>query len=296
MKRFLTNRLVMTFLVVLLLIAILVLGAIPSSPLRKLVKPINAVVSPIQKLVKNGGDALDDFFAAITDGIAIREENRELRSEIAELQYVITQNEEARIRYEELKDAFHIKDTFSTYDIYGAGILSREADEWFSIIRVDIGTDEGLIIEHGESLAVVDVQMNLLGRVIETDSDSSKILPLIHEGFSVIGKVNEVNGAIVTVSGDSNLKNEGLCLVTGIDENVIPAVGSEIVTSGDGGLFPQGVPIGVIESVDDSNPLEITATLRPYTQISSVKDLFIMVPIPEVNETSELQIEGEANG
>lgn len=284
----------------LLLIAIVIFGAIPNSPVRKLVKPINAVVSPIQKLIKNGGDALDDFFASIKDGIAIREENKELRSEIAELQYVITQNEEARIRYEELKDAFHIKDSFSTYDIYGASILSRDADEWFSIIRVDIGQKDGLSVEDGSSLAVVDVQMNLLGRVIETEADSSKILPLTHEGFTVIGKVNEVNGAIVTVVGDSNLKNQGLCLVTGIDENTVPEVGTEIVTSGDGGLFPQGVPIGVIESVDTTNPLKITATLRPYTQIGSVKDLFIMVPLVtdegETEVTSVETVEGDANG
>ncbi len=288
----------MVFCATLLLIAIVIFGAIPNSPVRKLVKPINAVVSPIQKLIKNGGDTLDDFFAAIKDGIAIREENKELRSEIAELQYVITQNEEARIRYEELKDAFHIKDSFSTYDIYGAAILSRDADEWFSIIRVDIGQDDGLFVEDGSSMAVVDVQMNLLGRVIETEEDSSKILPLTHEGFSVIGKVNEVNGAIVTVVGDSNLKNEGLCLVTGIDENLVPEVGSEIVTSGDGGLFPQGVPIGVIESVDTTNPLMITATLRPYTQIGSVKDLFIMVPVVAEGENDILPdetVDGDAD-
>ncbi|MCQ2482171.1 MAG: rod shape-determining protein MreC [Clostridia bacterium] len=300
MRRLLTNRWFMVLCATLLLIAIVIFGAIPNSPVRKLVKPINAVVSPIQKLIKNGGDALDDFFASIKDGIAIREENKELRSEIAELQYVITQNEEARIRYEELKDAFHIKDSFSTYDIYGASILSRDADEWFSIIRVDIGQKDGLSVEDGSSLAVVDVQMNLLGRVIETEADSSKILPLTHEGFTVIGKVNEVNGAIVTVVGDSNLKNQGLCLVTGIDENTVPEVGTEIVTSGDGGLFPQGVPIGVIESVDTTNPLKITATLRPYTQIGSVKDLFIMVPLVtdegETEVTSVETVEGDANG
>lgn len=275
----------MTALAVLLLVAVVILGAIPNSPVKNMVKPINAVISPIQKIVKNAGDALGNFYAAISDGIAIREENQELKSQIVELQYVITQNDEARIKYEELKDAFHIKDTFSSYEIYGAAILSRDADEWFSIIRVDIGTDDGLVVDNGSSLAVVDVQMNLLGRVIETGKDNSKILPLIHEGFNVIGKVNEVNGAVVVISGDSYLKNDGLCLVTGIDANIIPEIGSEIVTSGDGGLFPQGIPIGTITSVDTSDPLNITATLLPYTEIGSVKDLFIMVPnAPEDSE------------
>lgn len=288
----------MMFLAVLLLVAMVIFSNVPNSPVKNIVKPINAVISPIQKLVKNAGDALGNFYAAISDGIAIREENQELKAQIVELQYVITQNDEARIKYEELKDAFHIKDTFSSYEIYGAAILSRDADEWFSIIRVDIGTGDGLVVESGSSLAVVDVQMNLLGRVIETEGDSSKILPLIHEGFTVIGKVNEVNGAIITISGDNNLKNDGLCLVTGIDPNVIPEIGAEIVTSGDGGLFPQGIPIGIINSIDTSDPLNITATLKPYTDIGSVKDLFIMVPNSEIadNDMSTNSSNDEVNG
>ena len=55
----------------------------------------------------------------------------------------------------------------------------------------------------------------------------------------------------------------------------------QIVTSGDGGLFPEGIPIGVIETVDYSNPLEVTATIRPYSQIGKLEDVFIMIPYVE---------------
>jgi rod shape-determining protein MreC len=83
------------------------------------------------------------------------------------------------------------------------------------------------------------------------------------------------------VLGDAELKRQGLCLVTDIDPDVKLEPGMEIVTSGDGGLFPEGIPIGVIESVDDSNPLQITATLRPYSQIGKLEDVFIMIPYVE---------------
>ena len=123
--------------------------------------------------------------------------------------------------------------------------------------------------------------MNLVGRVIETSDTESRVLPLLHEGFSVAGKVNTVNGATFMVLGDAELKRQGLCLVTDIDPDVKLEPGMEIVTSGDGGLFPEGIPIGVIESVDDSNPLQITATLRPYSQIGKLEDVFIMIPYVE---------------
>lgn len=288
MRRLLTNKRFLTGISLLIILAVIILGSIPGSPLNAVLKPVGALVNPIQKIVKMSGNSIDSFWAALTDGIAIRNENEQLRAEIAELQYQLNQNEEAAIRYEELQEAFHIREVFSNYDIYGASVLSRESDEWFSVIRVGAGNSDGIYLEQGQSLAVVDVRMNLVGRVIEVNEDDSDILLLLHEGFQVSGKVNAVNGATFIIVGDASLKQQGLCLVTGIDPDTIPSVGDEIVTSGDGGLFPQGIPIGVIESVDTSNELNITATLRPYSNIEDLNDIFIMVPFEEeVQETNE---------
>ena len=281
MKKLLKSKWFIALVVLLVLAACAVLSLLPNSPVRKLLKPVQSVSSPAQSFVKNAGDTLSDFWAAITDGIAIREENEALKEEIADLRYQLTQNEEAALRYEELKDALHIKDTFSNYEIYGASILSRESDEWFSTIRLNAGSVDGIELAEGSSYPVLDVEMNLVGRVIETSDTESRVLPLLHEGFSVAGKVNAVNGATFMVLGDAELKRQGLCLVTDIDPDVKLEPGMEIVTSGDGGLFPEGIPIGVIESVDNSNPLQITATLRPYSQIGKLEDVFIMIPYVE---------------
>ena len=174
---------------------------------------------------------------------------------------------------------------FSNYVIYGAAILSRESDEWFSTIRLNAGKADGIVLEEGNSYPVLDVEMNLVGRVIETSDTESRVLPLLHEGFAVAGKVNAVNGATFMVIGDAELKRQGLCLVKDVDEDVKLEPGMNIVTSGDGGLFPEGIPIGVIVSVDYSNPSEITATLKPNSQIGRLEDVFIMMPY--VEETTE---------
>ncbi len=284
MKKLLKSKWFIALIVLLVLAACAILSLLPGSPVKKLLQPVQLVTSPAQSLVKKTGDKLSDFWAAITDGIAIREENKALKEQIADLRYHLTQNEEAALRYEELKDALHIKDTFSNYVIYGAAILSRESDEWFSTIRLNAGAADGIVLEEGNSYPVLDVEMNLVGRVIESSDTESRVLPLLHEGFAVAGKVNEVNGATFMIVGDAELKRQGLCLVKGIDPDVNLEPGMEIVTSGDGGLFPEGVPIGVIESVDYSNPLDVKAALKPYSQIGKLEDVFIMIPYVETAE------------
>lgn len=280
MRSLFKNRVFILVLSTLLIIAVIAISAMPGSPLSFVTKPLSVVIDPVQSVFRSIGTKISDFYSAIAEGMEIRKENEELRAEIAELEYKVQQGEEARIRWEELKSAFSIQDSFENYHIHGASILTRESDEWFSVIRINVGTSDGIDSTTG-SYAVVDARMNLVGRVMSTDIDSSKILPILHEGFTVSAKVNEVNGAVVLVTGDITLKNDGLCVVTRIPSNIVLEVGVELVTSGEGGLFPAGIPIGTIESFDNSDPDNLKATLRPYVSIASIKDVFIMVPNTE---------------
>ncbi|MBN1891522.1 MAG: rod shape-determining protein MreC [Clostridiales bacterium] len=281
MRKLLSNKLFIVLLVTLLIIAVIIMSSIPGSRVHDISSPISFVVDPIQKGIKGVGEGFSDFIAAVTSGMEIRRENDRLRAEIAELEYQLSQGEEAIRRWEELKDAFRIKDTFENYQIIGASVLTREADEWFSVIRIGLGENDGLIITENESYAVVDARMNLVGRIMTTDLDSSKVLPMLHEGFSVSAKVNTVNGAIVWVSGETGLKQDGLCKVTRIPSTVELRVGEELVTSGQGGLFPAGIPIGVIVSVDNTSDLDHSAVLRPYVNLDEIKDVFIMISAAE---------------
>lgn len=279
MRKLLANKVFILILVSLLILAVIIFDLIPGSPVENITTPVSTFFNPVQKLVQGAGEGISDFFAAVSEGIKLRKENEDLKNQVAKLQYDVQQGKEANLRWQEMKDAFFIKDTFENYDIHGSSILTREADEWFSMIRINIGQNDGIkISDTNGSYAVVDSQMNLVGRIQSADLDSSKVLPVLHEGFSVSAKVNTVNGAIVIVHGEIELKESNLMKVDMIPDQTILHVGDELVTSGSGGLFPAGIPLGMIVSVDNSSLLNRFATLKPYVNVSGLKDVFVMVP------------------
>lgn len=285
MRKLLANKVFILLLVTLLIVTLIIFSSVPGNPVHGITKPFSYIFDPVQKGIKGIGERISDFYVAVSDGMSIREENEALKAEIAELEYQVALGEEAGRRWEELKNAFQIKDSFENYMIVGTAILTREADEWFSVIRINSGQNDGISVTEDGTYAVVDVRMNLFGRILSSDASSSKVLPLLHEGFSVSAKVNTVNGAVVRVTGEASLKLQGLCKVSRIPDQVELQVGDELVTSGQGGIFPAGIPIGVIESVDYSSSLNRTATLRPYVNIADIKDVFVMMPDePESNE------------
>ena len=80
MKKLLKSKWFIALIVLLVLAAGAILSLLPGSPVKKLLKPVQLVSTPAQSIVKSAGDTITDFWAAITDGIAIREENRALWS------------------------------------------------------------------------------------------------------------------------------------------------------------------------------------------------------------------------
>lgn len=277
MPRKAKSRIFIVVLVTVLLLAFTLLSAWPGSPLNMLTTPLSAVLQPIQSALIWTSDKVGGFFESISEGMRLRDENQSLKDENADLRSQIAQLEDAGRQYQELKDAFLLKDQFDQYEVIGARVMTREIGAWFDVFRIDAGTRDGLAVSETLTFAVVDAQSRLIGRVLSTDVLSGKVLPLLHEGFAVSAKINVVNGSLMRVRGDFDLKPQGLCLVDQIPQNSGLQVGDELVTSGAGGLFPAGIPIGKITRiVEQESGNERTAYLQPYADLQNLTTLFIL--------------------
>ena len=271
------NRIFVIAFTTVLLLAVIVLSALPGSPLHYLTTPISVVISPIEKAFTRGIDEVSGFFQSLTDGQRIRRENEALKLENARLRNQISQLEDAGHQYNSLKNAFKLKDLYDQYDIVGARVLAREIGLWFGGFRIDVGTSGGFGGSGTESFAVVDAESNLIGRVASTDLLTGKVLPLLHEGFSVSARINRPDGALMRVRGSIDLKEEGYCLADQITVGARLNPGDLIVTSGLGGLFPAGIPIGTVVSVQETDTqTQRQATIEPFADFNQLTTVFVM--------------------
>lgn len=277
MKKYERSKLYMIVVTTIGLIALILLSSFPGSPLNQLTSPFSVVLEPVQKSVLTAVNWIQTGTSSIFEGVRIRRENQALQLENATLRNQVAQLAEAGRQYEELKSALQLKDTYDRYKIIGGRLMTRDIGSWFDVLRIDIGSQDGLEVTETQSYAVVDAQSRLVGRVLSTDLTSAKILPVLHEGFAVSGKINSVNGALLRVRGDYDLKSEGLCIVDQIPMTASIHVGDTIVTSGLGGLFPAGIEIGKIVEIRDSSSVQTRqAVLRPSVDLQNLSVVFVM--------------------
>lgn len=271
------NRIFILIFTTLLLVTIILLSSLPGSPLGFLTSPVSVFLEPVQKTLTGAADGITGFYESVRDGMRIRRENKALLAENAALQSRIDQLEEAGRQYEALREAFQIKERYADYTIIGARVLTRDIDLWFDVFRIDVGSGDGISVTETRSYAVVDARSRLIGRVLATDLVSAKVLPLLHEGFSVSAKVDAPDGTLLRVRGTLDLKEEGLCLADQIPPTAALKPGDVLVTSGDGGLFPSGIPIGTVVSVSEAETrTRRQATIRPFAELDQLTTVFVM--------------------
>lgn len=277
MKKSNRNKVFIIVISTLIVLSFLIYSSIPGSSLNSVTSPISFITDPLQSLITQTTGNVTGFFNYLSDSEGIRKENVSLKDENAKLKQQIKELEENGRRWEDLKSAFKIKDIFSDYELLGASILTREIGDWFDVFRINTGIRDNIVIDEKTSYAVVDARMNLVGRVLSSDYTSSKILPILNEGSIVSGKMNTVGGSAVRIRGEITLKDQGLCIVDKISDFTTVKVGDEVITSGLGGLFPPGIPIGIIVEIrNEDQKIEKTAIMKVYANYKTLTDVFIM--------------------
>ncbi|MGQ9866266.1 MAG: rod shape-determining protein MreC [Pseudanabaenaceae cyanobacterium] len=184
-----------------------------------------------------------------------------------ELQYRITEMENEN---RQLKRLLERQPTMSREGIWGA-VIGRGADAWWQVILVDRGQ------QHGVKPGFVAVGPGgLVGRVTEVFPNTSRVLLISDPGSQV--------GAIVSRSRYPGMlrgreQNTAVLSFFARDPDVRP--GDIVATSPYSSLFPQGIPIGVVRSVDlDRQPapeaivdLAVPLHLLEYVQLQPFSPL-----------------------
>ncbi|MDO1558227.1 rod shape-determining protein MreC [Brevundimonas sp. 2R-24] len=201
-------------------------GAVRES-FDRVAAPVGGVFAAPVRWIGQGADFVDDYFFAVS-------ENRRLKARLAELEATrdaniallnVNRRYQAMlgIRVEPPVPAVHAR---SVSESRGAFVNAR---------LIDVGSRRGVKIgnpvinEHG-----------LVGRVVGTTPSVSRVLLLTDVASRTPVLVDRTDArAILTGDGSGNPRLE---FIRGQDA---VRVGDRILSSGDGGSFPRGLPIGV---------------------------------------------------
>jgi rod shape-determining protein MreC len=136
-----------------------------------------------------------------------------------------------------------------------ARVIADSGGAYARSVMVNAGRDNG--VARGQAAMTGE---GLVGRVAEVGSRAARIL-LITDLNSRVPVVVDGSGQRAILAGDDSARPS----LRYVDAVGTIRIGDRIVTSGQGGVFPPGLPVGVVASVDTEG-----TRVEPYAALSRV--------------------------
>ncbi|MBI3457451.1 MAG: rod shape-determining protein MreC [Candidatus Rokubacteria bacterium] len=252
-------------LVLLASVALLLTHAQTRREGRWLAEGIAAVTAPIQAAFARVHRGATGLWTTYLEWKALRADAERLRAEVAALRLRQLRQDELEAENVRFRALLALRERLPIQTI-GAEVVAREWNGFTRALTVNRGRADGL-----ERLGPVIVISGVVGRVMELRRGSAVIQLLTDPASSIGGVVHRTRaqGLVEGVAGGRmRLK------LPAREEGV--AVGDLVFTSGIGGVFPKGLPLGRVTRVHPATGLFRIAEVEPAVDLATVEEVLVL--------------------
>lgn len=230
------------------------------------------VVAPFEKAVNSVGNQIRTAMESVWEIATVYEQNKMLQSEVEQLRVLNIQMNEISAENDRLRVLLDYKQQAKQFDLLVAAVIARDPGTWTSTMLIDKGRDDGL----DKNMVVVTAQ-GLVGNVVEVFASTARV-QLILDPRSAVGAIVQRSESRVAgiVEGDKGSKTMARMVNIPRDADIVE--GDRILSSGFGGIYPKGIPIGVVEKiVNDEGGLLKSALLKPDVDFQKLEEVSVVV-------------------
>ena len=218
----------------------------------------NAIVSGVYDATNN-----------ITGYLSMRDINEDLQRRTAELdaEVLILRAQNKALREQLLQDSLRSNDSLGRFGFIIASVVNNSVIRPYNYITINKGRADGV----GPEMGVMD-QNGVVGVVNVSSDHHSRIISLLNPNFRLSCKLRG-NDAFGSLVWDGKRPTEAI--LEELPKQVKYKRGDTIITSGYSAMFPEGIPVGIIEGAvkgtdDNFNSLRIRL-LTDFSALSTVK-------------------------
>jgi rod shape-determining protein MreC len=247
------RRAVLALLVVLSLILLTAyFGEASSGGLHSVQRGFLTVVSPIQNGANKALKPVRDLIGWFGDTLHAKGQRDELRKQVDKLRREVISDDAEKHSYRELLSMYKLDNQLSVNDYHPvtATVVAKSPNVWYSTVTIDKGESSGVRVND----PVINGE-GLVGKVAQAASDGAQVTLITDSSVGVSARIGSSNatGIVQPKVGDPND-----LLLQYLPANTQANRGEYVVTSGtvsspDDSLYPPGIPIGQVTSVNEES-------------------------------------------
>ena len=230
------------------------------------------IVTPIERTFIGAGRLLRNTWHNYVDLHDVRNQNHKLQAEVDRLRLQQAKLKEDAEQAHRLQALLQFKEKFIGTTV-AAQVIGTSGSEQSRVIYIDKGAHHGL----KQDMAVITPD-GIVGKVKEVYFTSSQVL-LINDRYSGAGVILEKS----RLQGDLQGSTQGETLVKNVMSDEKVDIGDQVVTSGGDRIYPKGLPVGAVTSVntDPDKPLFLSIAIKPATNLSRLEEVLVVTKMTE---------------
>lgn len=272
MKRLLTKYGMMVLSLAVVIAVILSVMAYFSTSASALPNLAGIIATPFRSAGAAISETVSGWADYFTEFDRLKEENQQLKLELAEKEAAIRQAEKDSEENERLRKLLDLREQRRDLHFESARILETDSSNWESVLTVNKGTAQDVAV--GD--CVVTEEGFLVGVVTGAGLNWCTIRTILDSDTS-IGATVFRSGQNAVAQGDFALMGEGRLRLSYLGANPDVVAGDLVVTSGLGDYFPSQLVIGTVESVSTGDDgLAQNAVIIPSMSLEDLQQVFIV--------------------
>jgi rod shape-determining protein MreC len=254
-------------------VLVLTLGLLnlPPSAAGRLKLAVSGLFLPLFGLTGSGQSFVDRAsYSALTRETLISEVER-LRKETAQLGLAAAQardtlGENARLR------AMLGWQPKSPWKLRPAQVVGREPTTWWRSVTIDLGNRDGVRVNQP-----VLTGEGLVGRIRTVGPMHSQVALIGDPECGVFAVINETRDNGIIQEARSSMAGDGLVTLRTLQNSPKIMAGHKVLTSGLGGVFPRGVPVGdIVDSRAVDGGLYSEARVKLAANLNRLEEVWVI--------------------
>ena len=268
----------------LLCICMIGITTIRGSILNPLRTAVGYVLVPIQSGVNRVGGGLYNELSSVGKLKTALAENETLKTRVDELTEENTRLRSEQFELERLRSLYELDQEYMQYHKIGARIIAKDSSSWFSVFRIDKGSDDGI----KEDMNVI-AGGGLVGIVTDVGANYATVRSIIDDS-SRVSAMAQQSGDSCIVAGDLQLFKDSRLKLSYMEKDDDIKDGDMIVTSNISGKFLPGILVGYATdiTVDYNDNLTKSGYLIPAARFDRLQEVLVITDLkdagPEINE------------
>ncbi|GAP02815.1 rod shape-determining protein MreC [Fructobacillus pseudoficulneus] len=234
---------------------------------------VNDITGGVSRVISAPTNAIGTRANSLSNLLSTFDENKKLKSKLDGYAQTQVRLQTLEDENKSLKKQLDLKASLTDYDTVSAVTIARSPTTWQSQLVINKGAKSGI----KKGMPVLG-DSGLIGRISEVNTVNSKVTLVSDSSedtnrfaITVKGSQGDVNGIITDYD-----VNQKLLVMGQITETQAINPGDKVVTSGLGGMMPEGILVGKVAKVTtDDYGLSRKIYIQPSSDLSRLSTVLV---------------------